>query len=207
LYNDAPWQGRRIGTWSQTAANGIITYGLDYNSSVNYSATRYYCRKLWPEVYVRNVAGTTLLNFIFFRYAEILLNYAEAQNEAVGPDASVYAAINAIRARPSVNMPPLPAGLTQSQMRDRIRNERAVELAFEDFRWYDIMRWKAGPSIVAQPMYGMNVVRNTNGTFTYTKVLLPTSMQKVYLDYMHRYPIPRTEIYKSQGILLQNTGW
>lgn len=69
------------------------------------------------------------------------------------------------------------------------------------------MRWKAGPSIVAQPMYGMNVVRNTNGTFTYTKVLLPTSMQKVYLDYMHRYPIPRTEIYKSQGILLQNTGW
>ena len=182
--------------------------GRDYlTGNVTYTATRYYSRKLWPEPYIRNVAGTAVLNYIHFRYAEILLNYAEAQNEAVGPDASVYDAINQIRARASVAMPPLPAGLTQAQMRQRIRNERAVELAFEDFRWYDIMRWKAGPEIVAQPMYGMNVVRNSNGTFTYNKELLPANMQKVYLDYMHRYPIPRNEIFKSKGILLQNTGW
>ncbi|QNA45969.1 RagB/SusD family nutrient uptake outer membrane protein [Lacibacter sediminis] len=199
LYNDAPWQGRRIQMWSG---------GRDYlTGNVTYTATRYYSRKLWPEPYIRNVAGTAVLNYIHFRYAEILLNYAEAQNEAVGPDASVYDAINQIRARTSVAMPPLPAGLTQAQMRQRIRNERAVELAFEDFRWYDIMRWKAGPEIVAQPMYGMNVVRNSNGTFTYNKELLPANMQKVYLDYMHRYPIPRNEIFKSKGILLQNTGW
>jgi starch-binding outer membrane protein, SusD/RagB family len=199
LYNDATWQGRKIEMWSG---------GKDYLSgNVTYTATRYYCRKLWPEVYIRNVSGTALLNFVYFRYAEVLLNYAEAQNEAVGPDASVYNAINQIRARTSVAMPALPAGLTQSQMRDRIRNERAVELAFEDFRWYDIMRWKAGPQIVAQPMYGMNVVKNTNGTFTYNRELLPANMQKIYLDYMHRYPIPRQEIYKSKNILLQNTGW
>ncbi|GAB2816384.1 RagB/SusD family nutrient uptake outer membrane protein [Ferruginibacter profundus] len=199
LYNDATWQGRKMEMWSG---------GKDYLSgNVTYTATRYYCRKLWPEVYIRNVSGTALLNFVYFRYAEVLLTYAEAQNEAVGPDASVYSAINQIRARASVGMPPLPAGLTQAQMRDRIRNERAVELAFEDFRWYDIMRWKAGPQIVAQPMYGMNVVKNTNGTFTYNKELLPANMQKVYLDYMHRYPIPHSEIYKSKGILLQNTGW
>jgi starch-binding outer membrane protein, SusD/RagB family len=199
LYNDAVWQGRKIEMWSG---------GRDYLSgNVTYTATRYYCRKLWPEVYIRNVSGTALVNFVYFRYAEVLLNYAEAQNEAVGPDASVYSAINQVRARTSVAMPPLPAGLTQSQMRDRIRNERAVELAFEDHRWYDIMRWKAGPQIVAQPMYGMNVVRNTNGTFTYSKELLPANMQKIYLDYMHRYPVPRSEIYKSKGILQQNQGW
>jgi len=199
LYNDAPWQGLKMQMW-----NG----GKDYvTANVTYTATRYYSRKMWPEPYKRNVAGTALLNYVFFRYAEILLNYAEAQNEAVGPDASVYAAINQIRARASVAMPALPAGLTQDQMRARIRNERAVELAFEDFRWYDIMRWKAGPAIVAQPMYGMDVVRNNNGSFTYNPVLLPANMQKVYLDYMHRYPIPRNEIYKSKGILLQNPGW
>ncbi|HUC81113.1 MAG TPA: RagB/SusD family nutrient uptake outer membrane protein [Flavisolibacter sp.] len=199
LYNDAPWQGRRIEMWSG---------GKDYLAgNVTYTATRYYSRKMWPEPYVRNVAGTALLNFVFFRYAEILLNYAEAQNEAVGPDASVYAAINQIRARQSVGMPPLPANLNKDEMRKRIRNERAVELAFEDHRWYDIMRWKAGPEIVAQPMYGMNVVKNANGTFTYNPVLLPANMQKVYLDYMHRYPIPRNEIYKSKGILTQNPGW
>lgn len=199
LYNDLPWQGRRMQMWSG---------GKDYvSNNVTYTATRYYCRKMWPEPYVRNVAGTALLNYVFFRYAEILLNYAEAQNEAVGPDASVYNAINEIRSRPSVAMPPLPAGLTQLEMRARIRNERAVELAFEDSRWYDIQRWKAGPEIVAQPMYGMNVVRNANGSFTYNRELLPANMQKVFEDYMHLYPIPRTEIYKSKGILLQNPGW
>ncbi len=56
-------------------------------------------------------------------------------------------------------------------------------------------------------MYGMDVIKNANGSFTYTKVLLPANMQKVYLDYMHRYPIPRSEIYKSKGILKQNEGW
>ena len=104
-------------------------------------------------------------------------------------------------------MPKLAKTFSQEQMRQRIRNERAVELAFEDHRWYDIMRWEAGPEIVAQPMYGMNVVKNTNNTFTYTKILLPSSMQKVFLGYMHYYPIPRSEIYKSNGILKQNTGW
>ncbi|WP_207495148.1 RagB/SusD family nutrient uptake outer membrane protein [Aridibaculum aurantiacum] len=200
LYNDVDWQGRKIQMWSG---------GRDYLSgNVTYTATRYYSRKMWPEPYIRNVAGTAILNYVFFRYAEILLNYAEAQNEALSsPDQSVYDAINQIRARPSVAMPPLPAGLTKDDMRKRIRNERAVELAFEDIRWYDIMRWKAGPEIVAQPMYGMNVVRNANGTFTYNRELLPANLQKVYQDHMHRYPIPRSEIYKSKGILVQNPGW
>lgn len=189
LYNDQPWQGRRLQMWDG---------GRDYlSTNTIYTATRYYCRKYWPEPYIRNVTGTALLNYIYFRYAEVLLNYAEAQNEAVGPDQSVYDAINLIRARgrndaavpaaEKVDMPALPTGLTQDQMRTRIRNERAVELAFEDHRWYDIMRWKAGPDIVAKPVYGMNVVRNANGTFTYNPVLLPNTFQKVFLDHMHRY--------------------
>lgn len=196
LYNDQPWQGRRLQMWDG---------GRDYlSTNTIYTATRYYCRKYWPEPYIRNVTGTALLNFIYFRYAEILLNYAEAQNEAVGP-ALAYPEINKVRAR--VGMPPLPTGLSQDQMRERIRNERAVELAFEDHRWYDIMRWKAGPEIVAKPVYGMNVVRNTNGSFTYNRVLLPITYQKVFLDHMHRYPIPRTEVNKSNNILIQNPGW
>lgn len=197
LYNNAPWQGRRMEMW-----NG----GKDYlASNIIYTQTGYYCRKMWPEVYIRNVAGTALINYIFFRYAEVLLNYAEAQNEAIGPDQTVYAAVDSIRKR--AGMPFLPAGLTQEQMRNRIRNERAVELAFEDLRWYDILRWQAGPEIVAQPVYGMSVVRNTNGTFTYTRALLPSNLQKIFVDYMHRYPIPRSEIYKSNGILKQNDKW
>lgn len=210
LYNGAPWQGKQIETWSQTAANGTVNYGKDYNATnITFTATRYYCRKYWPEVYVRlgGTSGTALLNYVFFRYGEILLNYAEALNEAGGatPDADVYTRINEIRAR--VGMPGLPAGLNQTAMREAVRHERAIELAFEDHRWYDIMRWKNGPELIAKPVYGMNVVKNTNGTFTYTPVLLGNNFQKVYFDYMHRYPIPKQEIYKSKGVLVQNPGW
>ena len=66
------------------------------------------------------------------RYAEVLLNYAEAQNEATGPDQTVYDAINQIRNR--AGMPGLKSGLSQSEMRERIRNERRIELAFEEHR-------------------------------------------------------------------------
>lgn len=78
---------------------------------------------------------------ILYRYADVLLTYAEAQNEATGPDASVYAALNQVRARPSVNMPPLQAGLSQSDMLTRIQHERRVEMAFEGHRWTDLKRW------------------------------------------------------------------
>lgn len=205
LYNDAPWQGRRMQLW-----NG----GLDYRAgNPTYSITRYYSKKYWPEVYGIGGTQTALLNYVYFRYAEILLNYAEAMNEAYGADAvpsgytlSARDAINQLRARPSVDMPPLPEGLSQERMRNRIRNERAVELAFEDHRWYDIMRWKAGPEIVAQTVYGMDVTNNS-GVFSYRPVVLPGALQRIYQDHMHYYPIPRREVQKSDGILVQNTGW
>jgi starch-binding outer membrane protein, SusD/RagB family len=207
LYNDAPWQGNRIQTWYQVNGNAT-TYGKDAGSDIKYTATSYYCRKYWPEVYQVNGGSTTLLNYVFFRYAEMLLNYAEAQNEYLdAPDASVYDAVNQIRRRASVQMPALPAGLSKVQMRQAIRHERAIELAFEDHRWFDIMRWKIGPQTVAQPMYRMDVRRNTNGSFTYSKVLLGNSFQKTFEDRQHYYPIPRNEVYKSKGVLVQNPGW
>jgi hypothetical protein len=196
LYNDAPWQGRKMQMWDG---------GADYSSTSSaYTATRYYGKKLWPEVYQTPGTQTAFVNFIFFRYGEILLNYAEAQNEAAGADATVYDAINQLRKR--AGMPNLPTGLTKDQMRARIYNERAVELAFEDNRWYDIMRWKKGKELVAQKMYAMNVVKNSDGSFTYTKVPLAESFQRVYEEHMHLYPIPRNEVQKSKK-LVQNPGW
>ncbi|MDR1918620.1 MAG: RagB/SusD family nutrient uptake outer membrane protein [Tannerellaceae bacterium] len=79
-------------------------------------------------------------NIILIRYAEVLLTYAEARNEAAGPDDSVYDAINEVRRR--VDMPDIPAGLTQAQMREAIRLERRIELALEGIYYSDILRWK-----------------------------------------------------------------
>ena len=81
-------------------------------------------------------------NFILIRYAEVLLTYAEAQNEASGPDQSVYDAINQLRRRPDINMPEVPKGLTKDQMREVIRRERRIELTFEGLYYSDILRWK-----------------------------------------------------------------
>lgn len=197
VYNDMAWQGRRMEMWDG---------GKDYKEgNATYSMTRYYCKKWWPEVSFAGSSATALVNYIYFRYGEILLNYAEAQNEAAGPDGTVYAAIKLIRNR--AGMPDLPAGLSKDQMRARIRNERAIELAFEDQRWYDIMRWKIGPQVIAQTMKGMNVIKNANGSFTYQVINLAAGVQRVFVDRQNFYPIPRTEIQKSKGILTQNPGW
>lgn len=220
IYNDLPWQGRRIQVWSTLTTSGTppttsTTYGLDWNpGNITYTATRYYCKKYWPEVY-RTVGGsTTLLNYIYFRYAEILLNYAEAQNEAdyIVDDPAIYKALDDIRKRAGITLGAnghygLKSAMTQLEMRDAIRHERAIELSFEDHRWYDIMRWKIGATTIAVPMKGMDVFKNANGSFTYNVITLGAGFQKVWNERQNLYPIPRTEIYKSKGVLTQNPGW
>ncbi len=87
-------------------------------------------------------------DFIILRYADVLLMYAECKNEASGPDQSVYDAVNLVRGRPSVDMPPLPKGLDQAAMRERIRNERLFEFSFEGRRFWDLKRWRTAETII-----------------------------------------------------------
>ena len=88
-------------------------------------------------------------DFIHLRYADVLLMYAEAKNETSGPDGSVYDAINEVRSRVGVDMPELPAGLSKDDMRDHIRLERQIELAFEGHRYFDLKRWRIIPEVMA----------------------------------------------------------
>jgi len=205
LYNNVTWQGRAVQTWqSEPNAQGIITYGTDISTATSITKTSYYLKRLWPEASRSGSTASALLNYVFYRYAEVLINYAEALNEEAGPTAEVYNAVNAIRLR--AKMPALPAGLSQSEMRERIRNERAIEFAFEDMRWWDILRWKKGPEIVAQPMKAMKVIKNANGSFSYSVIELP-AFKKVFNNNMYLYPIPRAEMNKTSGALKQNPGW
>ncbi len=80
------------------------------------------------------------LNWKMLRYAEVLLIYAEAKNEADGPVSEVHNAVNRVRNR--VGMPNLPAGLSKDQMRERIYNERRVEFCSEGNRYEDLVRWR-----------------------------------------------------------------
>lgn len=92
------------------------------------------------------VDGQSELNFIILRYADVLLMYAEAQNEAAGPDASVYDAVNQVRRR--VKMPDLLAGLSKDAMRAELRHERRIELAGEGLYYLDLRRWRTAEKVM-----------------------------------------------------------
>ncbi|WKN31510.1 RagB/SusD family nutrient uptake outer membrane protein [Porifericola rhodea] len=202
LHNGAPYRDREVETF--------LPGGLDSNdgpSNWNTSKTGYYLRKFVNEdLPIQNpwgVAGTQ--DWIYFRYAEILLNYAEAQNEAVGPDASVYEAINAIRTRSGVEMPPLPTGLSQEEMRERIRHERQIELAFEEHRFYDVRRWKIAPTTENEPAYGIEITKAEDGTLNYNRKI---ALEGRRFEEKHYWlPIPREEIQASNNMLEQNPGY
>jgi len=203
LYNKAPYRNSTVDVY--------LPGGKDSNqgpSNWNTSLTGYYLRKFLNDNYpIDNpwsVAGAQ--PWIYFRYAEILLNYAEAQNEAVGPDATVLQAINSVRARSSVAMPPL-AGLSQADMRNAIRYERQVELAFEEHRFYDVRRWKIASQTENVPAYGISVtVNNANPSgYTYTKKVSLTG--RTFKDAEYWLPIPLSEIQASNGQLKQNAGY
>ncbi len=163
--------------------------------------TGYYLRKFMTGTTSETAYTAANHNFPIFRYAEILLNYAEAQNEAVGPDASVFSAINAVRTR--INMPALPAGLNQLEMRNRIRHERRVEMAFEEHRFFDIRRWKIAENVLNGTLHGIQ--GTLNGT-TLSYRIVDVANTKFEANKMYLYPIPFKET-ASNSKMVQNPNW
>lgn len=201
LTNDAAYRGNTVQSFVPGGKDS-----KDGPSNWNTSKTGYYLKKYMNDALpIDNpwdIAGTQ--PWIYFRYAEILLSYAEAQNEAAGPDQSVYDAVNAIRKRTGVGMPALPTGLSQAQMRDAIRKERQIELAFEEHRYYDVRRWKIANVTENVPAYGMDVTKN-GSTYTYTR---KEALSGRHFEDKHYFlPIPRAEILASGGKLTQNAGY
>ncbi len=178
-----------------------IDFGNDDVGNTGY----YFKKKLNPLV--RPGGGPASgANFIFFRYAEVLLGYAEAQNEASGPDNTVYDAVNQIRRRAGLS--DLATGLSQDQMREAIRHERRVELCFEDKRFYDIIRWKIAENVMNVDKHGMQITNTSptdnKGVWKYEVVPLNhphTFTQKMYLN-----PIPQPVLAQNPK-LVQNPGY
>ena len=148
-----------------------------------------------------------IINCPVFRINEILLNYAEALNEFSGPTAEAYDAVNKIRTRSG--MPNLPAGLSQAAFRQRVRNERDIELAFEDHRFDDIRRWKVAEQdgVMQGDMLGLKIqtLNNTSPfptAFSYQPFVFET---RVWTAKQYFFPYDYNEVLK--GNLKQNPGW
>jgi len=198
LYNGSTFKSKQLECWYG---------GANATPKANASRTGYYLKKYLIEAVSLspNSISTRQHTWVIFRYGEVLLNYAESMNEAYGPaNASTLGmtalqAVNLIRTR--AKMPVFPAGLTKEQFRSKLQNERRVEMAFEEQRFWDIRRWKIGDT--TRDIYGMEIAKNADGTFKYTKKLIE---RRVYEEKMNLYPIPQTELYKNNK-LQQNTGW
>lgn len=145
--------------------------------------------------------NNTGINLILLRYAEIQLIYAEAKTELNQIDQTVYDAINRVRQRPDVNMPAITSGKTQDELRQIIRHERLVELAFEGQRFFDIRRWGIADEVMPGGVYGMTYM--ASGTPTTVQVPAWTNewSERNYL-----WPIPQIEYDLNNG-LGQNPLW
>lgn len=159
----------------------------------------YYLRKFRDPKQLDPNTGTAL--FKKYRLGEIYLNYAEAANEAYGPTPEVYNAVNTVRDR--VDMPHLPEGLNKDQMRERIHRERRVELAFEEYRIWDVRRWK----ILSQTdklTTGIEWTKTGDNQFTGKRIV--AGRRKSWTDNHLIIPIPLSEMIL-MPLWEQNPGW
>lgn len=192
-------------TYKNTTIRTGVGGGVNALDSVsNSTRTGYYLKKLLREDVNANPSSITNQRHFntHIRYTELFLNYAEAANEAWGPDASDHGytakdVIAAIRNRAGISQPDnyLNAIANKESMRDLIRNERRLELCFESVRFWDLRRWKED---LTEPVLG---VRISQGNYNYFTV-----EERVYNnDFMHYGPIPNNDVVRF-GIS-QNEGW
>jgi len=188
--------------------------GLDKpGGSVVQTKTGYYMRKFmgaWESVTGSAQFGSTFHDYIYFRYAGILLDFAEATNEYSGPSQAVYNVLFALRKRAGIvaganGYYGLAPTMDQATMRAMIQNERRIEMAFEEKRYWDIRRWKiAAAAYNSAPLVGMDIQQPANQPLTYNRV--PVLTTHFNDPGMYLYPIPYSEVVKNPQ-MRQNPSW
>ncbi len=198
--------------WPTYNTESIQTYfgGLNGEPVSGATTTGYYLKKMLDSTIDLRASSTTTSrhSFITYRLGEFYLNYAEAIFTYLGSaDAkqdnftlSAREAVNIIRGRTGVEMPPLAEGLTNEDFWEQYTNERMVELAFEGHRFWDIRRWKEGEKF--KSIIRMKITLNEDNTYTYTREIQNRSWE----EKMYFFPIPQSEIMKNPN-LTQNAGY
>ena len=190
----------------QTANYTIV----DNTISNNNTKTGYYPRKMCDTTTAANGGANTERCWPLIRYAEIILGYAEALNEMGQTEAAVDQ-IKLIRTRAGIkpganNRYGIAVGINQTDMRMLIQNERAIELMFEEHRFWDVRRWKIAPHTETAEIQGMKITKN-GSNYTYERF---KAVRQHYWPPNHSYylmPFNQGELAKLPGVLIQNPGW
>lgn len=151
--------------------SGVFDPATDGNNRTGFLVKKYLDTTRAPTDY----STRSDQDFVLLRYADVLLMFAEAQNEAAGPDQRIYDAVNAVRGRASVQMPPLPPDLSKEEMRQRIHHERRVEFALEGLRYFDLLRWKTAATVIPA-------------------VVNPGGANRKFLEKNYVFPFPQKEV-------------
>jgi hypothetical protein len=178
----------------------------------NYSQTGYLCRKFVNPK--SNVQTGQLVEHaaVMFRLGEFYLNYAEALNEAdyAANRAEILLYLNAIRSRAgipgygtNITAGELPVPAAQDAMREAIRRERRVELAFEEARYFDCCRWAIAHEKFDGAKHGMNANDSRGKEVFHQRTAFEN---RVFKDYYLLWPLPLSEMYKGK-LLVQNPNW
>ena len=198
--NGSTWNGRVIDQ---------LPGGSDDMTKANASRTGYYLKKFLTDNLNLIQGQTAQHNWVAYRYAEILLNYAEAMNEAFGPTdvpagftLSATDAINMVRNRASADLP-LISTESKDEFRSAIKHERRIELAFEDHRYWDLLRWKDAMQVLNQPIMGVKVVEDGESV-NYVEIKVA---DRVFNERNYYLPFLRSEIVNSNNTLKQNEGY
>lgn len=202
IHDSTIYQGTLLEMWVSPNGN---QFGYDsWKQSSDNPRSSYWMGKFMPEAQNISFAERYTQPWPIFRLAEIYLNYAEAMFE-LGDENKCREFINKVRARASVNMPPIPNTVTGEALRQRLYNERRIELAFEGHRFFDIRRWKIATIVENRPVFGMDIIKTLpNGPTVYTPVQILQKNQ--YVDKMDLMPIERAEIQRNPE-LTQTPGW
>ena len=200
FYNGSTWLKSTVQTYEGGQSKP--------NSTLQQTVSGFYMRKFMGKFEDANTYSNHSADWVVMRYAEILLEYAEARNEVEAtPQADVYDQLYALRARAGIEPGAggtygLTPGMTQAEMRAVIQNEWRIEFAFEEHRYFDIRRWKIAETVMDQPRTGVSIVKNGN-FYTYNPITILTT---VFDEKQYLYPIPYNEVAKNPN-MKQNPGW
>ena len=202
LYNGASWMGRTIESYVG-GADGFKEY--ENSKSANTTVTGYYLRKYLKDGDKSWITAYSAQTCILIRYAEVLLNKAEALAELSWDQNSVEAlqALNDVRGRVG-----LPSRQTASkeEFMEFVRHERMVELAGEGFRYWDLRRWKLAEEVInGKNVHGVKITKTDSG-FNYEHVDADNGNKRIFYDRYYHFAIPESE--RSKNPLCDNTqGW
>jgi hypothetical protein len=206
IYNGTLWLNNSTGT--KTPVNTYVGAPQDGYGTIAYS-TGYFWRKMMDDN-VSNNGGPQLERcWPLIRYAEILLNYAEASNES-GDINTAYEQLKLIRRRAGIQagtngLYGLNAGMSKEDMRRTLYRERQVELAYEDHRFWDVRRWKTAIENQNVDIMAMKITR-TGTNLTYEKVPVNINSRHVFTEKNYFFPLAQDEISKDPN-LIQNPGY